>query len=602
MYPSAEAAWKQLARRFDGIRPGFMLYVSGIEFRKNHEGLITGYGRLPPCVRAEHQLVVACRMLPEQMAMIREHANRVGVGADDLVLTGYVTDAELGALYHACKLFVFPSLYEGSGLPMLEAMSCGAPVAASSTSTSPEILGDRDATFDPRDPDSIAACLAQAISSPSELERLRERSRRRVAEYTWTQVAEHSIDAYERALDRGPRRRFRRPRIAFVTPWLPEESGISTYNLRLASELRKRVDLDIVVAQAAEAYSAPHEPGLRLLAARDFKRLHSLRQHDRIVYCMGGSKFHGHVYELLQREPGALVLHDAQFTGFYGWYAGQERPEDPVGRLGERIHAMYSDRLPPDVTRNGAPDWDRQLALGIYMTRELQSHAEECFVHSRFARGILELDREPLARSVPISLLPFGLPPPMAAPRGAVSLSPLIISLGVVHEIKGLATLISAFGLLAADLPDARLVIAGTAALDQSQRWHNYVRQHAPDANIELPGHVSAERYAELLRTADLAVQLRLASNGEASAAVADCLSYGLPTIVTDLGWAGELPDAAVAKQPLGIEPAQLKDRMLWLLTEPAERRLLSEAALEYARECSFARVADAYVDALGLD
>ena len=601
MYATPDAAWAQLRQRLGDVRPGFMLYVGGFEFRKNLEGLLDGYARLPASIRAVHQLVIACRMLPEQMAWLSERATCAGVAPGQLVLTGYVSDRELGALYHACSLFVFASRYEGSGLPMLEAMSCGAPVAASNTSTSPEILGDEDATFDPHDPGSIAACLSQVITSPEALERLSERSRLRVDAYTWARVAEESFEAYERARACGPRRRVARPRLALVTPWLPERSGISDYSLRLVRELGRHVDVDVVTPLPAARYAVPLEPGVRLFGAGEHEALKHLRQHDRIVYYMGNSPFHGHVYELLRKYPGAVVFHDVQLTGFYGWRSGIERPGDPVAALAARIHSMYGSRVPEEAISRASPSWEQQWALGIYMTREIQGLAEECFVHSRFASDLLGLDRGPLDRRPPVRLLPFGMPPPADAARDEVGPAPLIVSMGVVNEVKGIASLISAFALVATRCPGARLVIAGATDETESRRWNDYASEHAPFADIEIAGHVDAERYATLLREADLAVQLRLVSNGEASAAIADCLAAGLPTLITDIGWAGELPASAVARVPVGIAPAALAERIERLLAHDVQRAALSAAALDHVRASSFANVADAYMEALQL-
>ncbi len=110
MYDSADAARAALRVGFPGIRPGFALYVGGFEFRKNLGGLIDGYARLTPELRAAHQLVITCRLTPDQARMLADRGARCGLGPDELVLTGYVTDADLGALYHTCALFVFASL------------------------------------------------------------------------------------------------------------------------------------------------------------------------------------------------------------------------------------------------------------------------------------------------------------------------------------------------------------------------------------------------------------------------------------------------------------------------------------------------------------
>jgi hypothetical protein len=96
-------------------------------------------------------------------------------------------------------------------------------------------------------------------------------------------------------------------------------------------------------------------------------------------------------------------------------------------------------------------------------------------------------------------------------------------------------------------------------------------------------------------------VQLRLLSDEQAPMLVADCLAHGLPTVVSDLGWAGELPPDVTLKVPSGVSPGDLKDRMVTLLGDRRRLATLSNGAIEYARTYSFARVAEAYLDALGL-
>ncbi|HEV2945073.1 MAG TPA: glycosyltransferase [Solirubrobacteraceae bacterium] len=604
MYDSPAAAWTVLGASLRSIRPGYMLYVAGFEFRKNLERLIAAYGLLTPELRSSHQLVIACRMLPSEAELLRTWAAQAGIDEQELVITGYVTDAELGALYHACTLFLFASIYEGSGLPILEAMSCGAPVVASNTSTASEILGDLEATFDPYEPAVIADCIAGVIDSPSTLKTLVERSHRRVAAYTWEGVAERSLQAYENLTKSRPSTgRRRRARIALVTPWPPERSGIADYNLRLARELGKTVDVDVVVSDSLKHYAPPQERGVRLVPSDSFRVAEALRHPDRVVYCMGNSSFHRHVYELLRERPGAVVAHDVRLTGFYGWFAGQERPEDAAGRLAERIEALYGPRLPAAVLDGPPPSWEQQAALGIYMTREIQQYAEEVFVHSRYALDVLELDRGTLDRQVPVAVLPFGVPETGTRIRSfrALGDAPLIVSVGVVSEVKGLADLITAVALVASDRKQLRLVIAGPGEKDELQRWRDFALSTAPDMNVEIPGHLSADHYVGLLSEADIAVQLRTLSNGEASAAVADCLAAGLPTVATDSGWASELPRDAISLVAPDSAPISLADRLEQLLGDEQAREDLSEGALEHARSCSFSRVAEAYLRALQL-
>jgi glycosyltransferase involved in cell wall biosynthesis len=599
MYQSRAQAERVLSARLGFLRPGFLLYVAGFEFRKNLERLVRAYGLLPEAIRTAHQLVIACRLLPSEAELMMRWASDAGIQRDQLVLTGYVTDAELGALYHACELFVFASFYEGSGLPILEAMSCGAPVIASRTATGPEILGDLEGTFDPMDPASIAGCIEQVLGSADTLQRLAERSRRRVAEYTWEHVAERTVEGYAQTLTRP--RRVHRSRMALVTPWPPERSGIADYSYRLARELGGCIDVDIVVADPLSQYAEPQEAGVQLIQASAFPAGNGVRQHDRVVYCMGNSSFHRHVYELMRMRPGAVVAHDVRLTGFYGWFAGVEQPGDPVGRLLERIRALYGPRIPERALGEGPPSPELQSALGIFMTREIQQYAEQLLVHSRFALDVLELDRGVADRDVPVQIMPFGVPEPRERPKRPAGSPPVVISVGVVSEVKGLAALIDAFALMCESHPGARLVIAGPGDEVELERWRGYAREHAPRANVEVTGDLPAARFGQLLESADLAVQLRTVSNGEASAAVADCLSAGLPTIVTALGWPAELPAGVVEPVPVGADPHLIAERIRSILSDRIVGEALQERALEHARTHSFRRVAEAYLEALEL-
>jgi glycosyltransferase involved in cell wall biosynthesis len=198
---SREEAEAILRSALPKVRPGFLLYVGGVDPRKNLEGAIRAYAQLSPAIRDAHQFVIACDLPLHRRFSLRAFAQGLGIESRNLLLTGFVPDRDLAALYRSCELFVFPSLYEGAGLPILEAMSCGAPIAASGVSAMPELLGDRRATFDPNDPGDIARCIREVLTDPALLESLRDRSARRAALYTWERVATRTLEGYERALE-----------------------------------------------------------------------------------------------------------------------------------------------------------------------------------------------------------------------------------------------------------------------------------------------------------------------------------------------------------------------------------------------------------------
>ena len=125
---------------------------------------------------------------------------RASPAADRVRLTGRVSDEELCELYRGAECFLYPSRYEGFGLPPLEAMTCGAPVVSSDRTSMPEVLGDAAVAVDPDDPDALADAVGALLHSEPRRAELRERGARRAAEFTWERCARLTVEAYRAAL------------------------------------------------------------------------------------------------------------------------------------------------------------------------------------------------------------------------------------------------------------------------------------------------------------------------------------------------------------------------------------------------------------------
>jgi glycosyltransferase involved in cell wall biosynthesis len=119
------------------------------------------------------------------------------MAADELILPGFVSDADLVALYNLAKVFVFPSWHEGFGLPVLEAMACGTAVIAANTSSLPEVVGREDALFDPMDGVSIASSLGRVLTDESFRADLRAYGPRRARMFSWSETAGRALEAFE---------------------------------------------------------------------------------------------------------------------------------------------------------------------------------------------------------------------------------------------------------------------------------------------------------------------------------------------------------------------------------------------------------------------
>jgi glycosyltransferase involved in cell wall biosynthesis len=198
--PEPEAALRE--RHALGARP-VALSVSAKRPHKNLLRLLDALAAIP----AERRpvLVIPGYRTPYEDEL-REHARALGV-RDDVRLPGWVSGPELEGLYALADVFVFPSLYEGFGLPVLEAMRRGVPVACSDRSSLPEIAGDAALLFDPEDPRAITAAIERVLSDPLEAERLRAAGRAQAARFTWAETARATARSYERAMEPGGGRR-----------------------------------------------------------------------------------------------------------------------------------------------------------------------------------------------------------------------------------------------------------------------------------------------------------------------------------------------------------------------------------------------------------
>ncbi|MFO0950168.1 MAG: glycosyltransferase family 1 protein [Isosphaeraceae bacterium] len=180
--PLCEADRRTL--RLLGITRPFVLNVGGMDARKNPWGLIDAFAQLPGDLSLTHQLVFAFRLSPEAARKLREYAERRGVG-DSVVVMGEADDRQLHVLYQRCAVYAFPSTYEGFGLPLLEALSSGAPVVAGNNSSQPEVVGDAGLLADASSPADFAAKLGRVLGDPALAADLRSRAVAQAANFSW---------------------------------------------------------------------------------------------------------------------------------------------------------------------------------------------------------------------------------------------------------------------------------------------------------------------------------------------------------------------------------------------------------------------------------
>lgn len=184
-----------------GVRsPRYVLTLCNLDFRKNLARLVEAFGRVASSAQGEGLgLVVVGAKRGTQHAPLMDAIARLGL-SERVDLLGYVPDEALPGLFAAAELFAFPSLYEGFGLPVLEAMALGAPVVCSGVSAMPEVGGDAARYFDPEDVPAMAAAIVDVLGDSRARAEMRAKGVARAATFTWKGTATATLDAFSSTL------------------------------------------------------------------------------------------------------------------------------------------------------------------------------------------------------------------------------------------------------------------------------------------------------------------------------------------------------------------------------------------------------------------
>lgn len=177
-----------------GIYKPFIFYAGGTDDRKNVSALLEAYALLSPEARASHQLVIACGKNEGAQKKLVKEKIRLGIRDEECLLLGYISDEDLRAFYTSCQLFVFPSLDEGFGLTVLEAMQCGATAICSNRTSLPEVLDYEEGLFDPASPEDLCCVMEKYLTDSRARELLQAHCNNQAKKFSWDLTARRVLD------------------------------------------------------------------------------------------------------------------------------------------------------------------------------------------------------------------------------------------------------------------------------------------------------------------------------------------------------------------------------------------------------------------------
>jgi len=409
----------------------------------------------------------------------------------------------------------------------------------------------------------------------------------------WDVVAQGAIAAFERlhstqrlTLSTTPQTQpapSQKLKLAYISPIPPEKSGIADYSAELLPELSRYYDIDIIVDQETitDDWINANCPVRQV----SWFKTHA-HQYDRVLYHFGNSLYHQHMFDLLVEFPGIVVLHDFYLGHGIAEVEIDSQKMNPPYWSRELHHAHGYSAVQERFHTKDIGD----IAFKYPCNLSVLQQAIGVLVHSQFACqlaerwygkgwsenwGIVPMLRVPAISSNRI------------AARQLLGLEDnifVVCSFGMMGSSKQNHRLLDAW--LASTLPQDQqtlLIFVGECAQNAySNQVIETINTSGLSAQIHITGWTDSVTFRHYLAAADLAVQLRCQSRGETSAAVLDCLNYGIPTIVNACGSMAELPPDAVWMLPEDFTDAELTQAIEVLWKDSEKRQTLGERARKF--------------------
>ncbi len=558
-----------------GITRPFVFCQAVNDFQSGVENILQAFARLPKQQSESFQIVI--NDVNDKTEILKQ-ARSLGFRDDDLVVISNSSDDERVKLYNLCTVYIFPSIDKSPGLSVLEAMACSAPVLVANNSFLLEMVGRADMLFDADIPKSIEAALAQVLTDTIFREDLSRYGVERAKQFSWEKSARLAWQAMENTQKDSQRPKVfanvkaktSLPRVAYVSPLPPQQSGISEYSAELLPYLSKYFEIDLFVEPGLDLKNNerlkhfPTHPWSELLDRRD--------EFATVVYHYGNSMFHAHMFELERQFPGVVVLHDFYLSGLV------DNLYSPNNAFLHEVDYSHGLKGLIDFQAKGIQAvWDWPINWQVLR------QTNELIVHSPFQKQLLDKfyftgwqprlniisQMHNVERAVSEK--------EQKSARRRLGLNPdtfVFCSFGFLGPIKFNDSTIEAFLLAQQSFDkDCKLIFVGDFA---DPGYQSKLAGLLHDLNlkdkVQITGFVSDENFRDYLLAANAAIQLRKNSRGETSRAVLDCMAYGLPVIVNANGTLNDYRTEDVVRIADPVEVKELSQQMARLQADDVYR------------------------------
>jgi glycosyltransferase involved in cell wall biosynthesis len=528
----------------------FILMPTGNDIRKNNRLAVEAYKEYRDRYGGDYSLVITSEFSDEEK-------DRLAAVTEGVIFTGVVSEAVLRSLYEECSALLFPSLHEGLGMPIIEAVFFGKPVVASSIDVFMEISESAPYYFNPHDRDSVVEALHEALSTKLSSQKKSEYARIN-REYTWQNSATQLLEIAEFDCQESS---MTLESIAVVGPNISGISAIGKFIFELHPTMSSefRVDYfcesstsDKVLRPNVLEYASSYHSIFDLTDVR-------LKTYKTVVYHIGNSNHHTLTLARALTVPSIVVLHDLNLQNIYR----------------DLVERNIIDKNRFDLEKS----LDEMLNTDTSFLVSLVNRQKAVIVHSLYAKERVEeilfnKDVEvifiDLAVTSPVYMIPH-------KPR------PFTIGLaGILAGIKGLE-------LIEKIAKDPRFSVDRIMVFGINFAEPDLFKRISSLSNVDLATNLTDYEFQNRLKQVDVLINYRTKYQGEASYATLESMRYGIPVIVRgDFGWYSELPDGSVAK---AVSEGEVIEEIIRLKESASYYRDVSDKASSVASRMHTAKL-----------
>jgi glycosyltransferase involved in cell wall biosynthesis len=579
-----------------GIKRKYLLSTPGYDFRKNIFGIFEAFSLLPPHLIECLDLVLVCNLKPHQKRVLLNIWSELKLPVDHLILTNYIPVDDLISLYDGAELFVFPSFYEGFGIPVLESMSRGCPVVTSAVSSLPEVCESAAILTDPYVAQQTSSAIEEILNNSYVRNKLITLGYEQSKKFSWTRVIQRVLETFNNIKEGFSEKKLTQytpppKRIAFFTTLNPVKSGISDYSEELLKNLKKRYVIDIFI----DTNYTPTNPDIvRSFDIYQHTFFESKKdQYDLVMYQVGNSKYHSYMYEYLIKYPGIVVLHDAILSYFFEALCIDE----------ERHTLDYKKYLDCVFVNHG---YNRYLqSLNIYKKKKSIDYYDLSLnflkkiidsnyltiVHSEFSKRIIDTNVSfSNIHKINLGFSTSHHEMDKDEIKSNFNLSNVVIisAFGRITRTKRIDVLLSSLAKIIReyDVKNVLLFLVGSVESDMKTEIKRLIRQNHLNEHVRITGYIPNDEFNRYYAITDICVNLRYPSSGETSVTLVNALANGLPVITSNIEQYREYPDDCVWKVDIDSdEVEELTAFLLELIRNKELRKTMSENSLNYGRE-----------------